>query len=105
MARYLQVRPRKTAEDSLKGEKTGTKLTFQEFFHSWDLVTALRAAMQSDDPNDAEDTLWQSSFTLTIGYPEDAIFIVLGLFQVNLNPLDFKILIPNKRLAVSIQIT
>ncbi|MCJ1271742.1 hypothetical protein MMC22_011647, partial [Lobaria immixta] len=81
MARYLQVRPRKSAGDLLKGEKTGSKLTFQEFFHSLGLVTALRAAMQSGDPNDAEDTLWQSSFMLTIGYPEDAIFSIVGIFQ------------------------
>lgn len=102
MAGYIEFRPGGTSGDSSKREAV-PNVSFKKFFDSTGLVTALAAAMQSEDRNEVENALWQSSFIRETGYPEDSIFSVMGMFQVTLNPLDFQKLDANKRLAATIR--
>lgn len=102
MAGYLEFRPGETTGDSSKREAV-PNVSFKNFFDSTRLVTALAAAMQSKDQNEVENALWQSSFMRETGYSEDAIFSVMGMFQVTLSPLDFQKLGANKRLAATIR--
>lgn len=103
LAEGLQFRPTKTAGDTSKSEEAVLKIGFKKFFNSSSLVATLVVAMQSEDRNEIENALWQSSFIRETGYPEDAIFSVMGMFHVTLNPLEFRDPDPNKRLAATIR--
>lgn len=77
--------------------------TFAKFFPLHGPTTELKAAMQGLSTFEASNALWKSSFMRQCSFPADAVYSVMSMFGVNLDPLQFKGM-KHERLAATVRI-